>query len=236
MVALELAGVSKRYGSRTALSEVNLAVPGLPSACSVRTGPAKTTALRLLLGFTRPSGGGVLLHGHDPMDQPAREGWLSARATGPARAHERSRLPPAARFPRRPGRCGPRPGGRRGHGAHGHRRSRPRPALGPLEGAAAAGGVRPGLPRQAARDSCSWTEPTSGLDPIGVRDARDWISGARERGCTVPVSSHILSEVERTCDHVAVLHEGRVVASGPLDRVVRAEENLEDAFIRLVRG
>jgi ABC-2 type transport system ATP-binding protein len=79
-------------------------------------------------------------------------------------------------------------------------------------------------------------EPTSGLDPIGIRDARDWIAGARDWGCTVLVSSHILSEVERTCDQVAVLHEGRVVASGPLGRVVGPDESLEDAFIRLVRG
>jgi ABC-type Na+ transport system ATPase subunit NatA len=42
--------------------------------------------------------------------------------------------------------------------------------------------------------------------------------------------------VERTCDQVAVLHEGRVVASGALDQVVRADETLEDAFVRLVRG
>jgi ABC-2 type transport system ATP-binding protein len=79
-------------------------------------------------------------------------------------------------------------------------------------------------------------EPTSGLDPIGVRDARDWIRGARERGCTVLVSSHILSEVERICDQVAILDGGRVVASGPLERVLAPGESLEDAFVRLVRG
>ena len=67
MVALELAAVSKRYGSRTALSEVNLAVPAGSSVGLLGpNGAGKTTALRLLLGFTRPSGGGVLLHGHDP--------------------------------------------------------------------------------------------------------------------------------------------------------------------------
>jgi ABC-type glutathione transport system ATPase component len=42
--------------------------------------------------------------------------------------------------------------------------------------------------------------------------------------------------VERTCDQVAILHEGRVVESGPLEQVVDAGESLEDAFLRLVRG
>ena len=50
------------------------------------------------------------------------------------------------------------------------------------------------------------------------------------------VSSHVLSEVERTCDRVAILHEGRIAASGTLDQVMRSDESLEDAFVRLVRG
>ncbi len=79
-------------------------------------------------------------------------------------------------------------------------------------------------------------EPTSGLVPIGMRDARDWIAAARADGCTVLVSSHVLSEVERTCDHVAILAEGRLAASGALDEVVREGESLEDAFVRWVHG
>jgi ABC-2 type transport system ATP-binding protein len=79
-------------------------------------------------------------------------------------------------------------------------------------------------------------EPTSGLDPIGVRDARDWIQAARDRGCSVLVSSHILSEVERICDRVAIMHEGRIAASGRLDELLQPGENLEDAFVRVVRG
>jgi ABC-2 type transport system ATP-binding protein len=52
----------------------------------------------------------------------------------------------------------------------------------------------------------------------------------------VLVSSHVLSEIERTCDQVAILDEGHVAVSGALDDVVRAGESLEDAFVRLVRG
>ena len=236
MVALELAAVSKRYGSRTALSEVNLAVPAGSSVGLLGpNGAGKTTALRLLLGFTRPSGGGVLLHGHDPMDPAAREGvaWLPERLILPGRMSVR-------RFLRLHGSLAGLAGANRGQEID---------EVMELTGIADRAGDRLsglskgllqrvgfaqaflGKPRLLLLD-----EPTSGLDPIGVRDARNWISGARERGCTVLVSSHILSEVERTCDHVAVLHEGRVVASGPLDQVVRADESLEDAFIRLVRG
>jgi ABC-2 type transport system ATP-binding protein len=236
MVALELAAVSKRYGSRTALSEVNLAVPAGSSVGLLGpNGAGKTTALRLLLGFTRPSGGGVLLHGHDPMDPAAREGigYLPERLVLPGRMSVR-------RFLRLHGSLAGLAGANRGQEID---------EVMELTGIADRAGDRLsglskgllqrvgfaqaflGKPRLLLLD-----EPTSGLDPIGVRDARNWISGARERGCTVLVSSHILSEVERTCDHVAVLHEGRVVASGPLDQVVRADESLEDAFIRLVRG
>ena len=50
------------------------------------------------------------------------------------------------------------------------------------------------------------------------------------------VSSHILSEVERTSDRVAILHEGRVATIGTVEEIVREDESLEDAFVRLVRG
>jgi ABC-2 type transport system ATP-binding protein len=79
-------------------------------------------------------------------------------------------------------------------------------------------------------------EPTSGLDPLGIRDARDWIQQERDRGCTVLVSSHVLSEVERICDSAAILHEGRIVKQGPIDSLAEPGESLEDAFVRVVRG
>jgi len=95
MVALELADVTKRYGSRTALSGVSLTVPAGSSVGLLGpNGAGKTTALRLLLGFTRPSGGGVLLHGHDPMEPAAREGvgYLPERLVLPGRMSVRGFL------------------------------------------------------------------------------------------------------------------------------------------------
>ena len=59
-------------------------------------------------------------------------------------------------------------------------------------------------------------------------------SAARARGCTILVSSHQLSEVERTCDRVAILDHGRLIAEGETDEVVQPGETLEDAFVRVV--
>jgi ABC-type multidrug transport system ATPase subunit len=50
------------------------------------------------------------------------------------------------------------------------------------------------------------------------------------------MSSHILSEVERVCDRIAIVNEGQIAASGTADELVRPGENLEDAFVRVVRG
>jgi ABC-2 type transport system ATP-binding protein len=63
-------------------------------------------------------------------------------------------------------------------------------------------------------------EPTSALDPVGRTDVRAIVRAARDRGATVVLNSHLLSEVEQVCDRVVILHHGRVVASGSIDEVV----------------
>ena len=60
-------------------------------------------------------------------------------------------------------------------------------------------------------------EPMSGLDPIGRREIRELIAELRENGTTVFMSSHILSDIEALCDNVAILREGKLVATGNLD-------------------
>jgi len=198
-------------------------------------GAGKTTALRLLLGFTAPNEGSVRVRGLPPEDPASRIGvaYLPESLKLPARMSVRRFL--------------------RLHGTLaslvGAELEREVDAALDLTGIADRAGDRIGSLSKGLTQRVGFAqaflgrpqlllldEPTSGLDPIGVRDARDWIRTARERGCSVLMSSHILSEVERVCDRMAIVSEGRIVASGAVDEIVRPGENLEDAFVRVVRG
>lgn len=66
-------------------------------------------------------------------------------------------------------------------------------------------------------------EPMSGLDPIGRREIRELIAGLREKGTTVFMSTHILSDVEALCDEVAILRKGRLAATGKLSELLAAK-------------
>lgn len=70
-------------------------------------------------------------------------------------------------------------------------------------------------------------EPTSALDPVGRRDVRDLIQDLRARGKTVFLNSHLLSEVELICDRVAVINQGRTVAEGPPQALIKPEVEVE---------
>jgi ABC-2 type transport system ATP-binding protein len=68
-------------------------------------------------------------------------------------------------------------------------------------------------------------EPANGLDPAGIREIRHLIRKlAKERGIAVFLSSHLLSEVEQTCDRVAIIHRGRTLASGPVSELLAAAD------------
>jgi ABC-2 type transport system ATP-binding protein len=68
-------------------------------------------------------------------------------------------------------------------------------------------------------------EPANGLDPSGIREVRSLIRRLGDDGKTVFVSSHILSEVQQMCDHVAILSRGRTVAEGPVAQVLSQGHN-----------
>ena len=64
-------------------------------------------------------------------------------------------------------------------------------------------------------------EPMNGLDPAGMHEMRAMIASLADEGRTVVLSSHLLDEVERTCDAVAIVDHGRVIRQGPIDELIR---------------
>ena len=69
-------------------------------------------------------------------------------------------------------------------------------------------------------------EPTNGLDPVGIAEIRNLIKGLSDHGHTVIMASHLLDEVEKVCDHVAILKRGKLIASGAVESVLSAEDCL----------
>jgi ABC-2 type transport system ATP-binding protein len=234
MFALELAGVSKRYGGRDALCGIDLALArGSALGLLGPNGAGKTTLLRILLGFARPSAGRASLGGQPAGSPASRRGvaYLPERLRLPGRMRVRSFLRLHAELA----------------GLTAAEREREVDAVLEQTGLADRGGDRIGSLSKGLTQRVGFAqaligrpeillldEPTSGLDPLGIRDARQWIESARRRGATVLVSSHVLSEVERTCDHAAILHQGRLVAQGEVAVLVHPGESLEDAFLRAV--
>ena len=70
-------------------------------------------------------------------------------------------------------------------------------------------------------------EPTDGVDPVGRREIRDLLLEQKARGATIFLNSHLLSEVERLCDRVAILKAGRLVREGHVEDLTRAENLFE---------
>jgi ABC-2 type transport system ATP-binding protein len=66
-------------------------------------------------------------------------------------------------------------------------------------------------------------EPTNGLDPQQIREVRELVAGMAAEGRTILLSSHLLAEVEQVCSHVAVMSDGKLVASGPVSEIIGAD-------------
>jgi len=77
-------------------------------------------------------------------------------------------------------------------------------------------------------------EPVSGLDPIGIRDFRENLEKLKKDNVTLILNSHLLSEVEKTCDTIAIIDNGDIIIKGPVDKIVKEKETLEDVFVRLI--
>jgi ABC-2 type transport system ATP-binding protein len=77
-------------------------------------------------------------------------------------------------------------------------------------------------------------EPFEGVDAVGARLMKDILLDQVNRGATIFLTSHVLEVVERLCDRVAIINEGRIVTSGTMEELRAGGESLEDAFVRIV--
>jgi ABC-2 type transport system ATP-binding protein len=217
--AIELRGLSKSFGDVRAVDDVTALVePGQVTAFLGPNGAGKTTTLRMLLGLVAPTAGSATFDGkrYDELAEPVRHVGAVLEASGahPGRTaldHLRI-LATAAGLPREaPMRCLAQTGI-----ADAARRRVGDFSLGMRQRLALAAAML-GDPAVLVLD-----EPTNGLDPEGVRWLRGWIREMADGGRTVFVSSHALSEVEQTADHVLVITHGRLVRSTTL-AALRAE-------------
>ena len=79
-------------------------------------------------------------------------------------------------------------------------------------------------------------EPFEGVDAVGARLMKDLLLEQVRRGATIFLTSHVLEVVERLCDRVAIIHEGRLVVENSMAELRSGSESLEDVFVRVVGG
>ena len=216
---IELRGLSKSFGSVRAVDDVTAVVEaGQVTAFLGPNGAGKTTTLRMLLGLVAPTRGRATFGGrrYDEIPDPVRHVGAVLEASGchPGRTaldHLRV-LATAARLPRdAPMRAladtGLEDAARRRVGEF---------SLGMRQRLGLAAAML-GDPAVLVLD-----EPTNGLDPQGIRWLRGYVRQLADEGRTVLVSSHALSEVEQTADHVLLIAQGRLIRSSTL-AALRAE-------------
>ncbi len=219
--AIEVTGLVKRFGASTALDGVDLVVPqGSVFGFLGLNGAGKTTTLRILTGLARPTSGTARILGHDAgtvdhalrarigflPDVPGFYEWMTATEL----------LRFAGRL----------------SGLDGPTLDQRIEALLAMAGLAGVptriGGYSRGMKQRLGMAQAMINapalllldEPTSALDPIGRREVLEMVASLRGRA-TVFFSSHILADVERVSDTVAILDRGRVVASAPVTELKR---------------
>ena len=77
-------------------------------------------------------------------------------------------------------------------------------------------------------------EPIAGLDPIGIREVRKILENLHDKGITVILNSHILSEVEKTCKTAAIIQKGKIIIRDSINSLVKEGETLEDVFLKYI--
>ena len=225
-VVLRTVRLTKRYGRRLALADLDLEVErGRVHGFLGPNGAGKTTCISLILGLITPADGHVEMFGLDTRTHLSP----ALRRTGAV-------LEGPAFYPHLSARDNLRILGALSGGVE-PRRIEDTLALVGLQARARdkVRGYSLGMTQRLALAAALLhepellilDEPTNGLDPAGMREFRGLIRELGASGKTVFVSSHLLNEVEQMCDHVSIIKEGRLITQGPVQTLVRRGDALE---------
>lgn len=223
--ALRTRSLAKRFGERVAVASVDVDVPaGSVFGLLGPNGAGKTTFIRMLVGLIRPSGGEAWVLGHSvERDRAAALSRVGAIVEEPGfhrhlTGSENLRVAAAVRGP--------------GAGA---RVDEMLAKVGLADRAGQrVGGYSLGMRQRLGIARCLLgdpallilDEPMNGLDPAGVREMRVLLRDLAAEGRTVLISSHLLDEVEKTCDRIAVMDRGRVIRVGTVGEFIAEQEHV----------
>ncbi len=212
--AIELQALTRRFGQHTAVDALSLQVPrGSVFGFLGPNGAGKTTTIAMLLGLVRPTSGHAIIFGHDVQLEPT----AALRRVG-------AMIEYPAFFPYLSGYDNLRVLARADGIAQPHARIQQVLELVDLtarskdrfktysQGMKQRLGIAAALLNQP--DLIMLDEPTNGLDPAGTVEMRGLIRTLASAGHTVFMSSHLLHEVEQICDQVAIIKQGKLIASG----------------------
>lgn len=242
MLAIEIKNLRKIYGTKAAVDGLSLSVPqGCFYGFLGPNGAGKTTTIKMLMGVAQPTSGEIFLLG-EPIDPAQPEAGLNVRRriglvpdesllfdnlTGPEYLEFVGRMyglarPLASERARELIEFFELSGAGRKLIAEYSKGMRKRVAM------AAALIHRPQL--------FLMDEPFEGVDAVGARLMKDLLLDLVKNGSTIFLTSHVLEVVERLCDRIAIIHEGKLVAEGTLDDLRQGSETetLEDLFVRTV--
>ena len=230
MIAIN--SVTKNFGSFTAVDNISCRIgKGEYFALLGPNGAGKTTLVRMLLDFIRPTSGGITIDGI-PVSSPQarrRVGYLAENHTIPPHLSGREYLRRHAALIGLSGKEALVEVDRLLEVVSMKGREKEKSAayskgMKQRTGLAAA---LLGRPKLLILD-----EPVSGLDPIGIRDVRTILERLRDNGVTVFLNSHLLSEVEKSCQTLAIMNNGRILVKDAIRSIIADDETLEDVFIK----
>lgn len=235
MTAITIEGVSKAYGTKLALDNVSFEIQqGRVFALLGPNGAGKTTLMKSLLGLTQIQKGDIKIFGvsHKNSEARAKVGYLPEKFNfypyytventlaffaglyGIPRAERKDRV---IKVIDRLGLSDIR------------KQKNSTLSKGQLQRVGLAGTL------VGDTDLLCLDEPFSGLDPIIIKELKDLVLELKNEGKTILINSHILGEVEKMADDLAIIHEGTCRAKGPIQQL-RGEQNLEDFFYKIIKG